>query len=283
MPIKKLAITSLVFGILAIVFSRGLIGLASAIIAIVIGLIALYAMKQSGDITGRKKARWGLGLGISSIIILMIMLAVEVRTQRAVYGLRESNPELFNANLEKWESKSGSVAVEETQPPEQTSPAKLQPWEENGSVANYPPPPPGFTEDVTDAFSVWQAENMAAKQLEKRTFIDNVIKFFVVISILIISILVISILLVALLRNWVSTTLVKTQEFSKSPSSSVTKVTAASSNEFVKQAKPETVINVPAKDARIYKKGHYEQKTGNMSLGRYSFNRGHGAFSTLGA
>jgi len=99
------AITSLVFGILAMVFSRGLIGLASAIIAIVIGLIALYAMKQSGDITGRTKARWGLGLGISSIIILMIMVAVEVRTQRAVYGLRESHPELFNAYLEKPESK----------------------------------------------------------------------------------------------------------------------------------------------------------------------------------
>lgn len=94
---KSLAITSLVFGILAVVFSRGLIGLASAIIAIVIGLIALYAMKQSGNLTGRTKALWGLGLGISSVIILIIMLAMEVRTYRAVYGLRESRPELFNA------------------------------------------------------------------------------------------------------------------------------------------------------------------------------------------
>jgi len=98
---KSLAITSLVFGILAIVFSRSLIGLASALVAIALGLIALHSMKQSGDLKGRTKARWGLGLGISSVLILLVMFAVEVRTQRAVDGLRKSNPELFNAYLEK--------------------------------------------------------------------------------------------------------------------------------------------------------------------------------------
>ncbi len=113
---KSLAITSLVFGILAIAFPRGLIGLASALVAIVFGLIALYAMKQSGDFTGRKKAQWGLGLGISSIIILLIMFSMEVRTQRVVDGLRESHPELFNANLEKPESKFTKVEGQDLPP-----------------------------------------------------------------------------------------------------------------------------------------------------------------------
>lgn len=101
------AVTSLVFGIIAIAFYFSLLGIISAAGAILLGIIARRGMAKSGNHKGTKKAGWGVGLGIAAIVIFSVHLILAVSAHRAVYELLESKPSLFTQNIaseERWPS-----------------------------------------------------------------------------------------------------------------------------------------------------------------------------------
>jgi len=71
------AITSLVFGILSIILGWvPLLGWATWIIAIVLGLVALNNIKKNRNLSGRRLAIAGLILGIIAFVLYFLSLII---------------------------------------------------------------------------------------------------------------------------------------------------------------------------------------------------------------
>ena len=88
------ATAALIFGIISLAWPSTAIGPISAVIAITLGFIARQKIRSKNAI-GRKKAAWGIGLGVASFVFLALLVVLEYKTHSAIYELLESKPELF--------------------------------------------------------------------------------------------------------------------------------------------------------------------------------------------
>jgi len=93
-----IATTALVFGVISLAWPSMAVGPISAVVAIILGIVARRKIRNSANTKGQKKAAWGIGLGIASIAILALLVLLEINTRSAIYELLQTKPELLRKN-----------------------------------------------------------------------------------------------------------------------------------------------------------------------------------------
>ena len=80
----KIATSSLVFGIISICYCTGCFAPLPAILAIILGIIAKNRIRKKPSMSGRNKANWGIGLGITSLIVFIYLFCLYIDTYNIV-------------------------------------------------------------------------------------------------------------------------------------------------------------------------------------------------------
>lgn len=95
--LNGIAIASMVLGIIAIAYPQGFMGVFSATVAIILGLTVKVRIDKSHKCKSQIKANLGIGLGIASLVLFAIIVALDINIQAKIDELLDKNPYIFNS------------------------------------------------------------------------------------------------------------------------------------------------------------------------------------------